>query len=89
MYYKCTNLETGPDLLAAETKSYCYYYMFSGCTKLNRIKMLAITMSGYYSMYYWMNGVSSSGTFIKHPSATWTTTGASGVPNGWTVEYSE
>ncbi len=87
MYYKCTNLETGPDLLASETKSYCYYYMFSGCTKLNRIKMLAVTMSGYYYMYYWMNGVSSSGTFTKHPDATWTTIGASGVPTGWDIIY--
>jgi hypothetical protein len=61
--------------------------MFSGCSNLNRIKMLGISTSGiYYSMYYWMNGVSSSGTFIKHKDATWSDVGASGVPNGWIIE---
>ena len=47
--------------------------------------MLAITLDGYYPLSYWMNGVSSTGLFIKHPHATWTNTGSSGVPTGWTV----
>lgn len=87
MYYKCTSLQTGPDLLATSLASYCYYYMFSQCSSLNRIKMLAITLDGYYPLSYWMNGVASSGTFYKHPNATWTNTGASGVPTGWTISY--
>ena len=49
--------------------------------------MLAITLDGYYPLSYWMNGVSSTGTFIKHEQATWTNTGSSGVPNGWTITY--
>jgi hypothetical protein len=85
MYYKCSSLQTGPDLLATSLASYCYYYMFSQCTSLNRIKMLAITLDGYYPLSYWMNGVSSSGTFIKNAQATWTNSGSSGVPTGWTV----
>ena len=87
MYYKCSSLQTGPDLWATTTASYCYYYMFSQCSSLNRIKMLAITLSGYYPLSYWMNGVASSGTFIKHSNATWTNTGSSGVPTGWTIQY--
>lgn len=87
MYYKCSSLQTGPDLIADTLVSYCYYYMFSQCSNLNRIKMLATNLTGYYQMYYWMNGVSSTGTFIKHSNATWTNSGASGVPNGWTIEY--
>ena len=82
MYYKCTSLQTGPDLIASTTASYCYYYMFSQCSSLNRIKMLAVTLSGYYPLSYWMSGVASSGTFIKHPDATWTNSGTSGVPTG-------
>lgn len=85
MYYRCSSLQTGPDLLATSLASYCYYYMFSQCSSLNRIKMLAITLDGYYPLSYWMNGVSSTGLFIKHPHATWTNTGSSGVPTGWTV----
>lgn len=30
--------------------------------------------------------VSTTGTFIKNSVATWTTTGADGIPSGWTVE---
>lgn len=87
MYYKCSSLVVAPDLLATELKSYCYYYMFSGCSSLNKIKMLGISTSGnYYCLYYWMNGVPSSGAFIKNKDATWSDVGASGVPNGWIIE---
>lgn len=34
----------------------------------------------------WVNNVSSTGTFIKNPEATWDVTGANGVPSGWTVQ---
>ena len=87
MFYGCTSLTTAPDLLAETMVSYCYYYMFSGCSKLNSIRIYAINKTGYYQMYYWMNGVSSTGIFYKHPDATWVDTGASGVPNGWTLTY--
>jgi len=60
--------------------------MYGGCTNLNYIKF--ITPSGTISTNYfgsWVNGVASSGTFVKHPNATWTT-GTSGIPSGWTVQ---
>lgn len=87
MYYGCAALTTAPDLLAETMVSYCYYYMFSNCSKLNFVKTYAINKTGYYQMYYWMNGVSTSGTFYKHPDATWGDTGTSGIPNGWTLKY--
>jgi hypothetical protein len=34
----------------------------------------------------WVNGVSSTGTFVKNSAATWTTTGGNGIPSGWTVQ---
>lgn len=34
----------------------------------------------------WLRGVSTTGLFVKSASATWTATGASAVPDGWTVE---
>ena len=33
-----------------------------------------------------MNGVSNTGTFVKDPNMTSLPTGASGIPNGWTVQ---
>ena len=55
---------------------------------LTNIKTYAITLSGYYPMYYWMNNVASTGDFYKHPDATWSNTGVSGgVPDGWKLNY--
>ena len=35
----------------------------------------------------WVNGVASSGTFVKNSAATWANTfGVNGIPNGWTVQ---
>ena len=33
----------------------------------------------------WVNGVASSGTFVKNKDATWNVTGINGIPTGWTV----
>ena len=34
---------------------------------------------------YWVQGVSSTGTFVKNKDATWDVTGVNGIPEGWTV----
>jgi hypothetical protein len=60
--------------------------MFNGCSKLNCIKMLATDISEYDCLHYWVYGVASSGTFVKHESMTSLSSGDSGIPNGWTVE---
>ena len=88
MFCNCINLITAPTLLANTLTSYCYYYMFKGCSKLNYIKMLATNVSASGCMSYWVQGVASTGTFVKHTNATWTNSGVSGVPSGWTVTYS-
>ena len=33
----------------------------------------------------WVNGVASSGTFVKNVAAKWDVTGVNGIPSGWTV----
>jgi hypothetical protein len=86
MFDGCTSLTTAPELPATTLTSYCYYLMFNGCSKLNYIKMLATDISASYSLNNWVSGVSSTGTFVKNAIATWTTTGISGVPEGWIVE---
>ncbi len=87
MFFGCTSLTTAPELLAETLgDTYCYNEMFKGCSNLNYIKAMFITTPNSNYTYNWVNGVSSTGTFIKNSSATWTTTGNNGVPTGWTVQ---
>ena len=84
MFSGCTSLTTAPELPATTLATSCYAYMFDDCSSLNYIKCLAINF-GSYSTDDWVTGVSSTGTFVKASSASWST-GASGIPSGWTVQ---
>lgn len=87
MFYGCTSLTTAPVLPATTLAVWCYKSMFMNCTSLNYIKMMATEInSNHNHLTNWVSGVGSTGTFVKNESATWTTTGVSGVPTGWTVE---
>lgn len=86
MFRGCTSLVTAPELPATTLASNCYEYMFRGCTNLNYIKAMFTTTPSTNYTNNWVNGVASSGTFVKNSAATWTTRGVNGVPNGWTVE---
>ena len=55
--------------------------MFSGCSNLKQITCLLKTHWTDWT-YEWVKGVPSSGLFIQHPSAVWTS-GVSGIPAGW------
>lgn len=85
MFLGCTSLTTAPELPATTLVDYCYGWMFQGCTSLNYIKMLATDVSAYNCLAEWVDGVATSGTFVKDASAT-LPTGSSGIPDGWTVE---
>lgn len=85
MFNGCTSLTAAPALPAATLAANCYYGMFYGCTSLNYVKMLATDVSPIDCLLRWLSGVSSSGTFVKHPNAN-LPSGASGIPKGWTVE---
>ena len=86
MFNSCSNLTIAPTLPATTLTERCYYRMFEGCSKLNYIECLATSGIGQNnSTYIWVNGVqTSSGTFVKDPSASWSR-GTSGVPNNWTI----
>ena len=86
MFGGCTSLTTAPELPATTLTSRCYLYMFRGCTSLNSITCLATDISANGCTTNWVDGVASSGTFIKAPSMTGWTTGVNGIPSGWTVE---
>lgn len=84
MFRECTNLTKAPDLPAETLATNCYRDMFNGCSNLKSIKCLATTNISETNCNYWLNGVAANGTFIKAAGATWPT-GASGIPEGWTV----
>ena len=86
MFYRCTSLVTAPKVLPATTlANSCYYNMFYRCTKLNYIKCLATDISASGCLDDWVRSVASSGTFVKATGMTKWPTGASGIPEGWTV----
>lgn len=84
MFEDCINLEKAPALPSATLEPYAYEYMFANCSKLVYVKCLATNMSATNCTSNWLGSVSSTGTFVKHPNATWPT-GEDGIPAGWTV----
>ena len=88
MFRDCSSLTSAPELPATTLVEGCYYWMFRGCASLNHIKCLATDISANSCTGYWVDMVSNSGTFVKHPATTWET-GLSGIPSGWTVVDAE
>jgi hypothetical protein len=86
MFYGCTSLTTAPVLPATTLAESCYEQMFYGCSNLNHIKCLATDVSATDCTHNWVDGVASSGTFVKNPSMSSWTTGSDGIPANWTVE---
>ena len=85
MFENCSSLTTAPELPATTLAYSCYGNMFKGCRNLNYIKMLATDISATNCLSTWVDGVSSTGTFVKNPAMTSLPTGQSGIPSGWTV----
>jgi len=59
--------------------------MFNGCSKLNNVTMLAISITGNNPLGNWTKNVSPTGTFVKAAGVE-IPSGTSGIPSGWTVE---
>lgn len=90
MFSGCTSLKTAPDLPATTLAANCYNYMFQGCKALNYIKMMATDISANCCLYYWVEGVSKTGTFVKNRKATWKDKNNTDIDlSGWRVEYAD
>lgn len=85
MFNSCTSLTTAPELPAITLANSCYREMFDGCTSLSYIKCLATDISASSSHDNWVSNVAATGTFVKPSSMTSWTSGASGIPSGWTI----
>ncbi|MBP3845192.1 MAG: hypothetical protein J6E48_08680, partial [Prevotella sp.] len=85
MFKGCTGLERAPVLPAPTLRGGCYQYMFSGCSNLSYIKCLATNITATECLNNWVEGVKSSGTFVKAASMNNWSSGDSGIPSGWTI----
>lgn len=86
MFQGCTSLTTAPTLPATTMTNTCYYQMFQGCSNLNSVTCLATDISATNCTENWLNGVAASGTFTAVAGTNWSS-GANGIPSGWTVQY--
>ena len=87
MFHYCTSLVYAPELPATILVTSCYDGMFYGCRNLNYIKALFLTNPSTSYTNNWVYYVSSTGTFVKNPAATWDVVGDYGIPEGWTVKF--
>lgn len=84
MFNNCTSLTS--IILPFRTINVYMNYMFNGCKSLTSIRCLATSISNQSFLVNWVNGVATTGTFVKHPDNNDWTTGISGIPTGWTIE---
>lgn len=93
MFKDCTSLTVAPVIpLSAADYMYACDEMFRG-SSVSYVKCLAVFDSTHagYAFANWLADVPSTGTFVKSPLMDWASgtrywpTGASGIPDGWTV----
>lgn len=84
MYYDCTNLREASILLCDSINANGCSNMYRNCSNIDYIKCLAININ-LNSTITWVDGVASTGTFVKAAGMTGWSTGNSGIPLGWTV----
>ena len=87
MFENCSVLTTAPTLPATTLADSCYVRMFKNCTSLNEITTYANDISATTCLENWLDGVAARGDFYNLGGATYTS-GASGIPSGWTVHTS-
>lgn len=87
MFRNCTSLTTAPALPATTLVTGCYKEMFRGCTNLNSVTTYATNISASDCLTDWLNNVSATGDFYNLGGATYSS-GANGIPSGWTEHTS-
>ena len=86
MFDRCTSLTTAPVLPATTLVTDCYRSMFYNCSSLTYIKAMFTTTPSTSYTRTWVYGVSATGTYVKNVNASYTNTGDSAIPSGWTVQ---
>ena len=86
LFRECSNLAVDAPVLPAPTLvQECYKQMFSDA-KVTSITCLATDITSPNCLENWLSNIKTgNGTFYIAPGITSWTTGASGIPSGWTV----
>lgn len=85
MFSDCTSLVEGPDIAATALEWRSCYEMFRGCSNLEYVGVNFSEWSSNSDTYYWLEGVSETGTFMNNGNAEIPSRDTSGVPEGWTI----
>lgn len=83
--FRATSITRAPYLPSTYPLDSCYASMFYDCASLQEISVGFFQWVSVTSN--WVSGVSATGTFKCRASLPTTTTGDSGIPTGWTVQY--
>lgn len=84
MFGHCRQLVSAPELPAQTLAEGCYTEMFYFCENLQYVKCLAMGIPG--GTENWLSFVAAQGTFVKSADMNDWSVGASGIPEGWTVQ---
>lgn len=82
-----TAITTAPVLVATTLASEAYRGMFYNCSALNSVTTYANDITASNCITNWLSGVAATGDFYNLGTATYTS-GASGIPSGWTEHTS-
>lgn len=85
MFNGCKSLLNAPVLPALTLAEQSYGNMLFNCKKVNYITMLATDITATNCLQNWVSNVAASGTFVKNAKMSSLPSGASGIPNDWTV----
>lgn len=81
-----TAITRAPELRAPVLADNCYYGMFYQCSQLNYIQCFATDVSASGCTEKWVQGVATSGTFVKNSTMNKWVIGNNGIPTGWMTE---
>ena len=88
MFNGCTALTTAPELPYSTLANSCYSTMFNNCSNLKTVVYYGKSPNtALYTHSNWLNSVSATGDFYNLRGAVFSS-GASGIPSGWTTHTS-
>lgn len=83
MHYNNKALTEGQILPATVLVSDCYRDLYSGCSNLAKVSILAQDTSASNALYNWLSSVASRGNIYCDPSTTYLDRSSSGIPRNW------